>query len=234
MRSGMSAAARARQTEDPVPFSPATFGALIQGDGFTLWHYRTADPRAVVSAAGYFASVADALRPGDLMIVQTSDAVALLPVRVGPAFGAGVTIDGAIGALSLVRSAAQRFSFSQSAQAVVRTLVLAPVAASMVVGTAFAVTATVTGPVSTVVVTVRDSRGAVLPPARTVPVTGGIAVASFQAPPIGTGYRIHIEDAQDPAVQAQSRSFSVGPDLRLLLLEDDTRLLAESGSRLVQ
>lgn len=217
-----------------MPFSPATFGALVQGDGFTLWHYRTSDLRATVAAAGYFAPVADALRPGDLMIVQAGDALALLPVRTGTAMGTGVTLDGAVGALSLARAAAQRFSFSQSAQAVVRALVLGPVAASLVAGTAFAVTAAVTGPVSSVVVTVRDSSGAVLPPIRTVPVTNGVAVTSFPAPPIGTGYRIHIEDAQDPAVQALSRAFSVGPDLRLLLLENDTRLLTEAGTRLVQ
>ena len=41
------------------------------------------------------------------------------------------------------------------------------------------------------------------------------------------------EAVQDPAVSAESRAFSVGPDLRLLLLEDDTRLLTEAGNRLV-
>jgi hypothetical protein len=216
-----------------VPFSPANLGALIQGDGFTLWHYRTADTRAVVAAAGYFAPVAESLNTGDLVILQAADAMALLPVRSGPALGPGVTLDGAVGALSLVRAAAQRFSFSQTAQAVVRTLVLGPMAASMVAGSAFAVSATVTGPVSQVVFTVRDGSGAAVPSAKTVAVTNGRAATSFRAPPIGTGYRVHVEDAQDPTVSALSRTFSVGPDLRLLLLEDDTPLLTEAGDRLI-
>ncbi len=217
-----------------MPFSPASFGALIQGDGFTLWHYRTADARSVVVAAGYFAPVAGSLRPGDLVILQAADALALLPVRAGPALGTGATLDGAVGALGLVRAAAQRFSFSQTAQAVVRTLVLGPVAASMVAGSAFAVSASVTGPVGQVVFTVRDSSGAAVPPAKTVAVTNGRAATSFRAPPIGTGYRVHVEDAQDPAVSALSRAFSVGPDLRLLLAEGDGALLTEAGGRLVQ
>lgn len=218
-----------------MPFSPDDFGALIQSDGFTLWHYRTADTRAAVAAAGYFAPVAASLSPGDLVILQAADAMALLPVRAGPALGTGVTLDGAVGALKLARSAAQRFSFSQTAQAVVRTLVLGPVAASMVAGSAFAVSATVSGPVGQVVFTVLDSSGAAVPSAKTVAVTNGRAATSFRAPPIGTGYRVHVEDAQDPTVSALSRTFSVGPDLRLLLLlEDDTPLLTEAGDRLVQ
>ena len=217
-----------------MPFSPDDLGALFQGDGFTLWHYRTADTRAAVAAAGYFAPVAGRMVPGDLVILQAADAMALLPVRAGTALGTGVTLDGAVGALSLVRSAAQRFSFAQTAQAVVRTLVLGPIAASMVAGSAFAVSATVTGPVSQVVFTVRDGAGAPLPPAKTVNVTNGRAVTILSAPPIGTGYRVYAEAVQDPSVSAESRAFSVGPDLKLLLLEDDTRLLTEAGDSLVQ
>lgn len=217
-----------------MPFSHADLGALIQADGFTLWHYRTADARAAVAAAGYFAPAAESLRPGDLVILQAADAMALLPVRSGPALGPGVSLDGAVGALSFARGAAQRFSFSQAASAVVRTLVLGPVAASMVAGSSFAVSAAVSGPVSQVVFTVRGGDGAELPPAKTVAVTNGRAVTTFRAPPIGTGYRVHAEDAGDPAVSAVSRSFSVGPDLKLLLLEGDAGLLTEAGDRLVQ
>ena len=217
-----------------MPFSPADLGALFQGDGFTLWHYRTADTRAVVAAAGYFAPMAGSMLPGDFVVLQAADAMALLPVRANTALGTGVTLDGAVGALGLVRAAAQRFSFSQTAQAVVRTLVLGPIAASMVAGSSFAVSASVTGPVSQVVFTVRDTSGAVVPSAKTVSVTNGRAATSFRAPPIGSGYRVHVEDAQDPTVSALSRAFSVGPDLRRRLLEDDTRLLTEAGDRLVQ
>lgn len=217
-----------------MAFSPADLGPLIQGSSFTLWHYRTADTRATVAAAGYFAPVADRLRAGDLMILQAADAMAMLPVRVGPALGTGVTLDGAVGPLALLRTAAQRFSFSQAASAVVRTLVLAPVAASFVAGSSIPVSATVTGPVSQVVFSIRDSAGAVVPPVRTVTVTNGRAATAFFSPPVGSGYRIRAEDAADPAVGVTSRSFNVGADLKLVLLENDFRLLTEAGDRLTQ
>ena len=51
-----------------MPFSPANLNALLQTSAFNLWHYRTADTRAVVSAAGYFTPVAASLKPGDLMV----------------------------------------------------------------------------------------------------------------------------------------------------------------------
>src|SRR3712207_6258381 len=76
-----SARVRPASTENPVPFSPDDLGALFQGDGFTLWHYRTADTRAAVAAPGYFAPVAGSMFPGDLIILQAADAMALLPVR---------------------------------------------------------------------------------------------------------------------------------------------------------
>lgn len=217
-----------------MPFSAADLAAIIQGSSFTLWHYRTTDSRAAVTAAGYFAPVADRLRPGDAMMLQAADSMALLPIRVGPALGTGVTLDGAVGPLNTVRSLAQRISFSQTASAVVRTIVLAPIAATIVAGTAVQASATVTGPVSQVVFTMRDATGAVIPPARTVAVSNGKAAVSFFAPPIGSGYRIRAEDAGDPSVGMTSRSFNVGADLKLLLLEDDTHLLIEAGGRLTQ
>lgn len=232
---GARRAAFARpETEDPVPFSAADLAAIIQGSSFTLWHYRTADSRAAVIAAGYFAPVADRLRPGDLMMLQAADAMALLPIRVGPVLGTGVTLDGAVGPMNTVRSLAQRFSFSQTASAVVRTIALAPIAASIVAGTAIQASATVTGPVSQVAFSIRDATGAVLPPVRTIAVSNGKAAVSFFAPPIGSGYRIRAEDAADPSVGVTSRSFNVGADLKLLLQEDDTRLLTEAGNRLTQ
>ena len=217
-----------------MAFSSADLGALIQGNSFTLWHYRTADSRATVAAAGYFAPVADRIRPGDLMILQAADAMAMLPIRVGPALGTGVTLDGAVGPLSLLRGATQRFSFAQAASAVVRTLILTPIAASFVAGSSIPVSAMVSGPVTQVVFTIRNSAGAVVPPARTVNVSNGRAITSFFSPPAGSGYRIRAEDASDPSVGVTSRSFNVGADLKLLLLENDLRLLTEAGDRLTQ
>ncbi|MBL6076910.1 hypothetical protein JMJ56_02765 [Belnapia sp. T18] len=217
-----------------MPFSSANLAALIQGNSFTLWQYRTADSRATVTAAGYFAAVAGSLKPGDLMVLQTADAMALLPVRSGPALGTGLTLDGAVGPINTVRSVAQRFSFGQAAAAVVRTIILAPFAAGIVAGTTIPVSATVLGPVSQVVFSLRDGSGAVIPPVQVVPVVGGGASATFPTPAIGTGYRIRVEDAADPSLGLLSRSFNVGPDLKLILAESDGRLLSESGVVLKQ
>lgn len=217
-----------------MPFTVSSFSALIQSPGFTLWHYRTTDSRATVSAAGYFAPVAASLRPGDLLVLQASDALALLPIRVNAALGTGVTLDGAVGPLNTVRSVAQGFSVAQAAAAVVRSLVLAPLTAVVVAGATIPASATVTGPVASVVFTLRDPSGQVIPPVRTVSVAGGVASTSFPAPPIGTGYRIRVEDAADPAIFALSQSFTVGTDLMLLLQEDQARLLSEAGAVLKQ
>lgn len=217
-----------------MPFTASSFSPLIQTPGFSLWHYRTTDSRATASAAGYFASVAGALRPGDLLILQASDALALLPIRINAALGTGVTLDGAVGPLNTVRSVAQGFSVAQAAAAVVRSLVLAPLTAAVVAGATIPASATVIGPIASVVFTLRDPTGAAIPPARTVSVVGGVASTSFAAPAIGTGYRIRVEDAADPAIFALSQSFTVGTDLQLLLLEDGSRLLDEAGDVLKQ
>lgn len=222
------------ETETPVPFSSANLTALIQGNNFTLWQYRTADSRAAVTAAGYFAAVAGNLKAGDLMVLQAADAMALLPIRTGPALGTGVTLDGAVGPLNTIRSVAQRFGFGQAAAAVVRTVILAPFAASIVAGTSIPVSATVLGPISQVVFSLRDGTGAIIPPVQVVAVVSGGASASFPTPALGTGYRIRVEDAADPSLGVVSRSFNVGADLRLILAENDTKLLSEAGDVLKQ
>ena len=215
-----------------MPFNPASFNPVIQGSSFSIWHYRTTDTRVTVTAAGYFAAVAGSLQPGDLMVLQTADAMALLPIRVGPALGTGVTLDGAIGSLNTVRSVAQGFSLSQAASAAVLSIILAPFAAAIVAGTSIPVSAAVVGPIAEVVFTMRDAAGTVVPPVRLVTVAGGSASTSFAAPPVGTGYRIRVENAADPTLGTTSRSFNVGADLRRLLLENDFRLISEAGNGL--
>ena len=217
-----------------MPFSPANLNALLQTSAFNLWHYRTADTRAVVSAAGYFTPVAASLKPGDLLVLQTVDAMALVPFRSNAVLGTGVTLDGAVGPISLLRAATQGFRFGQVAAAVVRTIILAPFAAGIVAGTSIPVSASVVGPISQVVFSLRDGSGAVVPPVQVVDVVGGAAAASFATPPAGSGYRIRVEDAADPGLAVLSRSFNVGPDLKLLLVENDARLLTEAGRALKQ
>ncbi|MBX9699479.1 MAG: hypothetical protein K2X74_08580, partial [Acetobacteraceae bacterium] len=221
-------------TEAPLPFTDSSFGALVQGDAFTLWHYRTADSRATATAAGYFAPVAARLRPGDLLLLQAVDSFALLPIRSGATFGTGVTLDGAVGPLAIARSVAHGLTISQAAAAVVRSVVLAPLSAIVLAGTTIPAAATVTGPISQVVFTLRDASNAVIPPARTRNVVNGQASANFAAPPIGTGYRIRVEDVADPSIASVSGSFSVGVDLQLIRQESGGMLLLEDGGALMR
>jgi hypothetical protein len=43
---------------------------LAYANGFTLWHYLTADSAAAVDAPGYFNAACDMLRPGDIIIAN--------------------------------------------------------------------------------------------------------------------------------------------------------------------
>ena len=215
-----------------MPFSPANLNALLQTSAFNLWHYRTADTRAQVSAAGYFSPAAASLRAGDLMILQAADAMALVPLRSNAALGTGVTLDGAVGPVSLLRTAAFGLRASQTASVVVRTILLAPIAAGILAGSSIPVSATVAGPVAQVAFSLRDANGVVIPPLRTVAVQGGVAVATITAPAAGSGYRIRVEDVADPAIAATSPSFNVALGVDRLLSEGGNTLTTESGDRL--
>jgi len=217
-----------------MPFLASGLTPLIQTSNFSLWHYRTDDIRTDVTAAGYFNPVAAQLKPGDLMILQTIDAMALLPLRPGPATGPGVTLDGAVSPLALLRSAAQSFPVVQAVGAVVRTIVLAPLAAGFITGGSIPVSAQVQGPISQVVVSVRDASNQILPTPQLVTVSGGFATAAVPVPPVGSGYRIRVEDAQDPAIAAVSRSFSVTPPLNALQQENGAVIVMENGYALLR
>ncbi|MBF0093252.1 MAG: hypothetical protein HQL33_01550 [Alphaproteobacteria bacterium] len=41
---------------------------LAYANGFTLWHYATADTAATVDTSGYFNAASDMLRAGDIII----------------------------------------------------------------------------------------------------------------------------------------------------------------------
>lgn len=67
---------------------------LAYANGFTLWHYVTADPLAAVEGAGYFAAAATMLRAGDMIMVNAAQggrpsATILL---VGPTDGEAVAM----------------------------------------------------------------------------------------------------------------------------------------------
>lgn len=58
-----------------MPFSSRELSVLAYANGFTLWHYRTADPLAALTApdGSYFAAADELLRPGDNIIVTMTE-----------------------------------------------------------------------------------------------------------------------------------------------------------------
>ena len=217
-----------------MPFAASGLTPLIQTSNFSMWRYVTTDLRADVAATGYFSTAAAQVRPGDIMFLQAADALAMLPLRAGPVFGPGVTLDGAVTPLAAIRSAAQRFSVAQAVGAVVRTIVLVPLAAGFLAGSVIPVSAQVQGPISQVVVSVRNAAGQTVVANQLVTVAGGFATAAVAAPPVGTGYRIRMEDAQDPGLAATSRAFSVAPTGESLKQENGLVILMENGFALLR
>lgn len=55
-----------------MAFQSKDLSVLAYANGFTLWHYASADTAAAIAAAGYFNRAAEMINTGDLMIV-TSD-----------------------------------------------------------------------------------------------------------------------------------------------------------------
>ena len=55
-------------------FAMKNLSVLAYANGFTLWHYRTADPAAdllpAAAGEGYFAAANELLRPGDQIIAN--------------------------------------------------------------------------------------------------------------------------------------------------------------------
>jgi hypothetical protein len=53
-----------------MSFVAAQLSVLAYANGFTHWHYRSADPLPEILSTAYFALAADMLRPGDQMTVN--------------------------------------------------------------------------------------------------------------------------------------------------------------------
>ncbi|MBS7813137.1 hypothetical protein [Roseococcus pinisoli] len=80
-------------------------------------------------ADGYFAPATGRLRAGDVMIVEASDALSLLPVRGQAALGTGFAFDGAVTPLALTVSPSQTLRLVQTAGATFASLLLTPLVA---------------------------------------------------------------------------------------------------------
>lgn len=215
-----------------MPFSATGLAALSTAGTFTLWYYVTTDDRATVLQAGYFAPAALQVRAGDVIILQASDATALIPIRSGTGTGPGVTLDTLGSSLNLLRSAALPFTLTQSAAVVARAIAIGALPGNLLPGTVFAVAASVVGPITQLVFRMTDAGGTDLAAPQTVPVVAGSATANFTAPAAGGGYRIRVADAADPTLVAVSPPFAVGAP-PALLTEAGGHLLLESGGQIL-
>jgi hypothetical protein len=215
-----------------MPFSASALSALTSANGFTLWHYRTDDDRATVLAPGYFAAATALLRPGDIVIVQASDATALVPIRGGTVAGGGVTLEGSGTAPALRRSATLLAEVMVTASAIARAIVLDPLPGIIVVGETLAVSATITGPIGQITFVLADANGSDAAPPETVPVIAGRAAASIATTVTGSGFRIRAFEPADPTLFTLSPPIVVAPPPRLLT-EAGGRLLLENGAALL-
>ena len=59
-----------------MAFMLQDLSVLAYANGFTLWHYRTADVDTAVDDADYFLEAIDMLRPGDMIIANTGEGTA--------------------------------------------------------------------------------------------------------------------------------------------------------------
>jgi len=99
-----------------MAFDSAELSVLAYANGFTLWHYRTADTDADLLSAGdgkgYFAAADELLRPGDQIIANLPRAgrTVIVNLMVTAADAAGLVtvepIDSGILATPLRRAAA--------------------------------------------------------------------------------------------------------------------------------
>lgn len=215
-----------------MPFTAIGLSALTTANGFTLWHYRTDDDRAAVLAPGYFASAAPRLLAGDIVIVQASDATALVPIRGGTLAGGGVTVDGSGSLPALLRSATLLARVTITANATARAIALDTPPPLLIEGQAIAIGATITGPLAQVTFTLRNGAGVAALAPQVVPVVGGRAGAVFVPVTVGGGYRIHAAETADPTLATLSSPFVVVPPPRLTT-EAGGRLLTETGGALL-
>ncbi|GIK98018.1 MAG: hypothetical protein BroJett029_22270 [Alphaproteobacteria bacterium] len=62
-----------------MAFSARELSVLAYANGFTLWHYRSADPsdELLAPAPGYFAAADELLRPGDQILLTLAESCGL-------------------------------------------------------------------------------------------------------------------------------------------------------------
>jgi hypothetical protein len=76
-----------------MAFKLKDLSVLAYANGFTLWHYRTADADTDVDDADYFLEAIDMLRPGDMILANTGEGTAPKGGIFRVASNDGTTID---------------------------------------------------------------------------------------------------------------------------------------------
>lgn len=217
-----------------MAFVPTALVALTTTDLFTLWHYSTHDTRAATLAPGYFSAAAARLQPGHIILVIASDSISMLPVRSAGATGNGLVLDAANAPVAASAAATPGYSFSFSGNAVARSLALGTLPAAMTQGRQVTVTATTTGPVTSLAFSIRNAAGAVVAGPVTVAPSAGAASAVLTLPDPGSGFRLRAEAPDDSAVIALSPPFSITVPYSLLISDADRMLLEQGGALLLE
>lgn len=214
-----------------MPFDATELAPLVASDQTTLWFYRTPDTRAAVLTPGYFPPETG-LQPGHVILLQAADSMALLPVRFAGVVGNGIVLDAMPAPLVLAGRGAGSFRFTATAAAIARTLALQPLSAGLVIDRAISVAVVVSGAVSGVVFTLRNSAGAQVGSVVNAAVSAGAAGAQFTIATPGL-YRVEARDAAEPLATQTSPSFVVSPPFTLLT-ESGFQLLAETGAGFIR
>ncbi|MBB5692347.1 hypothetical protein [Muricoccus pecuniae] len=215
-----------------MPYNSSNLIPLVAADSFTLWLYKTTDSRATVLSAGYFTPAANRLLAGHMVVLQASDATALLPVRSNAEVGNGLVVDASSSPIRLSGAGSLDLGADLAAAAIARCVSLGAMPSGVNEGETFTVHATASGATTNLRFSILDAAGSVVRGPITVAVAAGVASTTFTAPTPGNGYRLKVEDAADALVALLSPSFVVLPAFALLL-ESGFNLLAETGTRLV-
>ena len=75
-----------------MAYDGKNLSVLAYGNGFTLWHYKTADTAATVDTAGYFNEASPMIRVGDFVLANAG-------VGVTPVHGVFVVVSNSGGAV---------------------------------------------------------------------------------------------------------------------------------------
>jgi hypothetical protein len=60
-----------------MAFIATNLNPLVQGNGFTLWHYKTADTGNTVDTIGYFNGASNIMAVNDVLIIVASDRIVI-------------------------------------------------------------------------------------------------------------------------------------------------------------